>query len=98
MILNMSFYLVEIKILSKGDKALVETAKKLLSTVAEEEDPHETSAKKNQSSLQEDVIFHGRSQYIPAIVSHEMAARLYGAFAAGLHSGFYETFSPPPEA
>lgn len=93
----MSFYLVEIKILSNGNKALVETAKKLLSTVAEEEDPHETSAKKNQS-LQEDVIFQVRSHYIPAIVSHDMAARLYSAFAAGLHSGFYETFSPPPEA
>jgi hypothetical protein len=93
----MNFYLAEIKILNNGNKALVETAKKLLSTVAEEEDSHGTSDK-NQSSLQEDLLFQGRAHYVPAIVSYEMAGRLYTSFAAGLHSGFYETFSPPPEA
>ena len=97
LILNMSFYLAEIKMLNTSNKALVETAKKLLSTVAEEEDSHGTTAK-NQSSLQEDMLCHGRSHYVPAIVNEGMAGRLYCTSAADLHSGFYETFSPPPEA
>jgi hypothetical protein len=96
-ILNMNFYLVEIKILSNGNKALIETAKKLLSTVAEEEDSHETHGK-GHSSLQKDLLFQSRSHNISAIVNDGMAGRLYCELAAGLHRGFYETFSPPPEA
>lgn len=98
LILNMSFYLVEVKALKNCSKAMMENAKKLLSTVAEEEDAAGSSGAKSKTSQESDFLFQSRSHGIPAVETYGRKLRSFGACIEGLHGGFFETFSPPPEA
>lgn len=98
LILNMSFYLVEVKALKNCTKAMMENAKKLLSTVAEEEDATGSAGAKSKTSQESDFLFQSRSHSITAVETSDQKLRSYSMCIEGLHGGFLEKFSPPPEA
>jgi poly(3-hydroxyalkanoate) synthetase len=95
-LLNMNFYVVEVKALKSENKALIEQAKKLLSEFTEEEDSSETT--NTGSSLVEDLssLLHQHVNF--SNISSIALRNGLTIFKPGmLLNGHYETFSPPPE-
>jgi hypothetical protein len=95
-LINMNFYVIEVKSLKSENKALIEQAKKLLAEFTEEEDSSETT--NPGSTFPEDLtsLLHQHINF--SNISSLAVKNGLTIFKPGmLLNGHYETFSPPPE-